>query len=309
MKILSFDGLLPSMRSRYGWSSKIVILCRPSYVSLYNIIKDIIHKKTTNPPVILITGVSGIGKSLFSLYIMFRILSDDLSPTQSCLFEYHKGEYQRITLLSKIMSPNGDIEINVIVEENAKPDPTTDLILSDILSLDEPSGFAKWTLIFSSPNPLRYKESMKAPCNYSFTMPTWSEEELEAVNPSKNIWYNRFVRFGGVPCYVLWDGIGQDPERKLTKALNDKEKGGKLVQNFFNFDFGAIDVDDNDLLVHVNPPWNLEKNDWDYHEEWVYNFASDEIFCALTRGCKESVFTAAIEYFNGGVALKTNKQL
>jgi hypothetical protein len=81
--------------------------------------------------------------------------------------------------------------------------------------------FRYWTLDFLiiSPNPLRYKEIMKAPHNYHLTMPVWSEQELLLVDTRIDAWYERFAMLGGISRLVFWDGEGTDPLETLQDVL------------------------------------------------------------------------------------------
>jgi hypothetical protein len=52
-------------------------------------------------PVMLIGGVPGIGKSLFSIYFMNRMMLDEEFPVKECFFEYKSGEYDKFTLINQ----------------------------------------------------------------------------------------------------------------------------------------------------------------------------------------------------------------
>jgi hypothetical protein len=259
-----------------------------------------IVNSSVEAPVMLITGVPGIGKSLFSIYFMIQVLIDDDFPVKSFLVEYDKGCYQRISFVSTREISPSNYEIRIAVEEGINPDPEKDLILSDIRDEVEPKGIGRWTCIFSSPNPKRYKQTMNAPHNCKLRMPTWSEEELQFVNPKKEEWYDRFVKFGGVPRHVLWDGIFENPEVKLESAL--QEKGAKVIEYFFKHGFGNVDSENSYMLLHMNPQWVPDKNDWDYQKKEVYSFASDEIFKILSKKYETSLLAEPINLFNAGVA-------
>lgn len=56
------------------------------------------------------------------------------------------------------------------------------LLLCDITEAVEPVSRAKWTYIFSSPAPDRYKEILKNYPSQEYTLPTWSEWELMFVS-------------------------------------------------------------------------------------------------------------------------------
>jgi hypothetical protein len=74
------------------------------------------------------------------------------------------------------------------------------LVVADISESTQPAQHCKWTLIFSSPNPSRYKEFMKAHNSYTLIVPTWSEKELLAVNPNIDEWNDRFIKCGKIDC-------------------------------------------------------------------------------------------------------------
>eukprot|EP01035_Chromulina_nebulosa_P036168 gene36168-48688_t len=77
------------------------------------------------------------------------------------------------------------------------------LVLCDINNPVEPASRAKWLVIFSTPNPARYKECMKNAPTFRYTLPTWSEQELTSCDSRVQLWYDNLVRWGGVPRHVL----------------------------------------------------------------------------------------------------------
>eukprot|EP01039_Chlorochromonas_danica_P011834 gene11834-13343_t len=296
--------------TRYFFPRVLRVYRRKCYDSLYKRIKEIMLDASTTLPVILITGVPGIGKSMFSLFLMIQSLLDDEFPVNSFVTEYSKGDYCLFTLVNKTAFSSGGedstsnsttCEIVMHMEQGYAPDVQKDLILSDIRDLQEPSGAGRWTCIFSSPNPLRFKQTMKAPHNCRFTMPTWSEQELEFANEDKhNNWYERFTTFGGVPRFVLWDGKLSDPSIKLHEAIS--AKGSSVIDQFFTKGFGGLDPEQSYTLIHINPPWLPEQCDWDYGNDNIYSFASDTIFKHLAKEYERSLLSAPINLFNAGVA-------
>jgi hypothetical protein len=158
------------------------------------------------------------------------------------------------------------------------------LVLSDISELKEPANHAKWTLIFSSPNPHRYKNFLKSARSYKFIVPTWSEEELWLVNRRIEEWYDRFLKCGGIIRLVLWDGEGIEPLSILDAALS--ENGAMVANNFFvnGFD-GYVDYNINYSLIHINPPFdNNDEVGFLYDCSMpVFTFASDYVFRQIVR--------------------------
>ena len=71
------------------------------------------------------------------------------------------------------------------------------IVFCDIEAAQVPYSYAKSLLIFSSPDPSRYKSKFKTQYKYTYTLPTWSEEELCIINPNIDEWYDR-PKSGGV---------------------------------------------------------------------------------------------------------------
>jgi hypothetical protein len=274
---------------------------------LYSYIKKVILDEVTMP-VMLVSGVPGIGKSLFSIYFMIHMMLDDEFPVKECFVEYEEGVYHKFALTNRHITTATDpttqvkwtAELRLQIEQCVEINGSTDFVLSDIKNEVEPKWSGRWTCIFSSPNPKRYKQTMNAPHNYRFKMPTWSEQELLLVNDSIDDWYDRFVTFGGVPRFVLWDGKGSDPLEILQTAV--ESKGSTVIQYFFHHGFGNVDPEKSYMLMHINPPWLPEQDDWDYLGRAVHSFASDEIFQTLSRKYERDLLTQAISFFNAGVA-------
>jgi hypothetical protein len=90
------------------------------------------------------------------------------------------------------------------------------LLLCDIEEPSPPEICTKWTFIFSSPDPRRYKESIKNAPSFSYTMPTWSFTELKSLNGNIDLWIDNYDKVGGVPRLIFQDAV--DLEDKLTDA-------------------------------------------------------------------------------------------
>jgi hypothetical protein len=248
----------------------------------------------------LIGGVPGIGKSLFSMYFMIRMILDEEFPVKECFFEYKSGEYDKFTLtnlnFTTVADPASQVKwtagMRLRTEKHSEINGRADLILSDIKGEVEPSWSGRWTCIFSSLNPKRYKETMKVPHSYNLIMPTWSEQELQFVNGNIDDWNERFVTFGGVPRSVLWDRKGRDPLEKLQEALDSK--GANVINYFFRNGFGNMDPEKSYMLMHINPPWLPEQDDWEYLGRAVHSFASDEIFQTLSKKYERSLLSGSI---------------
>jgi hypothetical protein len=173
--------------------------------------------------------------------------------------------------------------------------PLNFLVLCDISALSPPGSRAKWTCIFSSPNPVRFKEIIKNKPTRSYTLPTWNELELHFLGSNIADWYDAFALYGGVPRHIF--GTASDFKQPLDKAL--LFKGAKSADSFFNFGFGGPDPDQSYVLVHINPP-RTESGSYIYHGTPVYSFASEAILQTFVELNTNKMFAKAIHLFNRG---------
>jgi hypothetical protein len=221
------------------------IFVRDCYIRLYEIASGLMYDGSMDSGATLFTGVPGIGKSLFLVYFIFRFLHDDR-------FEDKRFSLQFLDQIFIHFSPTADGSKFSCTRQIGDLLSRRVLLLCDISSQAEPAWRSKWNFIFSSPSPRRYKEIMKNAPSFRFTMPTWSEQELERVNRDKDQWYDNFVTFGGVPRHVLIPLNRINSGQLLENSL--VAKGGQIAQNFFKFGHGSPDLDQSYMLVHINPP-------------------------------------------------------
>jgi len=248
--------------------------------------------------VTLFTGVPGIGKSLFMLYFISRFLVDERFTDKCFALEFTKGVYEYF----RPTGEEGEFWYSTQDERGNNKLSTNFLLLCDIAETVGPQSRAKWTYIFSSPDPARYKEIMKNPPSRVYTLPTWSELELMFVSGDKPVgsWYDDFVLFGGVPRYIFNSNSGESaPLASLIKAVD--EKGGALAESFFKFGFRMTDWLQCYMLVHINPPLSAA-GEFDYNNRTVYTFASDAIFQMVAEKHSIQMLAGAVGMFNVGVA-------
>lgn len=254
-------------------------------------------KKTESKPrpTTLFTGVPGIGKSLFMIYFLFMFIVDDRFTDKRFALEFISGEYH-------YFDPTTDRRVFQRSKETGDSCQLDQVpIFADIEDLSEPRWHGKWTLIFSSPNPLRYQGKMKSSPKFRYTLPTWSYLELLFIEPDDKNWIDRFTWFGGVPRNVFWDGVEENPRLKLENTL--EAKGGMIDDYFFKYGFGNVDAEKSYMLVHLNPPWSPFENDWLYaNEVSVHSFASDLIFKRIVDKHQSRILSEPINLFNAGVA-------
>ena len=166
--------------------------------------------------VTLFTGVPGIGKSLFMVYFISRFLTDERFTDKRFALEFTRGQY----LYFRPTGEEGEFWCS-IHEGTRRKDF---LLLCDIDETVGPVSRAKWTYIFSSHDPARYKEITKNSPKRVYILPTWSELELMFVSADKQIgdWYENFVLFGGVPRYIFNPDLTAGARSRLIQAVDQK---------------------------------------------------------------------------------------
>lgn len=280
---------------RYGTIPKKIFV-RECYEDLYRIVSGLMLKGSCEYGVCLFTGVPGIGKSLFLVYFIYRFQLDYRFLDKRFALEFRSGTYTVFMPTTE----SGNFVCSVIPSMTMMRKDL--LLLCDINDATEPSFRAKWTLIFSSPAPGRYKEVIKNAPSFKYIMPTWSAEELMFLVEDNVDSYERFAHFGGVPRHLLSSDVRINSYTTLTKALDDK--GGDIINGFFNFSFGIIDSLESYILVHINPPQSGDGG-YSYDGATVYSFASDEIFQLLVAKYEVKMLAGATNIFNAGAASNT----
>ena len=178
-------------KQRYGTIPKTIYV-RDCYRELYKIATDSMVDASLDYCATLFTGVPGIGKSLFMVYFISRFLVDERFTDKSFALEFTAGMY--VYFRRKVNSG-----------AHSRTEP-------DIVATVEPVARAKWTYIFSSPDPKRYKQILKNFPNHRYTLPTWSELELMLLSADRPVseWYNDFVLFGGsATLHFQWQKFSQ----------------------------------------------------------------------------------------------------
>jgi hypothetical protein len=290
---------LPTLfNHRYGSIPKRVFV-RDCYRALYKIATDSMVDASLDYCVTLFTGVPGIGKSLFMVYFISRFLTDERFTDKRFALELTRGVY----VYFQPTEEEGEFWCS---KQDGNRIPSKDfLLLCDINENVGPVSRAKWTYIFSSPDPSRYKEIIKNSPSRAYILPTWSELELMFVSGDKPIgsWYDDFVLFGGVPRYIFNSNTGiLATQYLLDNAL--KVKGGYLAESFFKFGLSMTDWLQCYMLVHINPPMSAA-GDFDYNKNTVCTFASDAIFKELMKVHSTKMLAGAVGMFNAGVACES----
>jgi hypothetical protein len=187
------------------------VYVRDCYKKLYEIAAtSMVTTRIMEGSASLFTGVPGIGKSLFLVYFVYRFLNDEPFKDKHFALELTYGVY---------LSYRVDKGIILFLETNRLCSDQNWLLLCDIKQRAEPSRCDRCTYIFSSPDPCRYKETMKSSSSTKYIMmPTWSESELEFVTTDKTNWRENFKIYGGIPWHVLKDTPTSDMA-ELNEAI------------------------------------------------------------------------------------------
>ena len=288
---LSLVQMLPDIFTDYG-SIPDKIYIRECYRELYDLASATMmdpqyvkHKSAT-----LFTGVPGIGKSLFMVYFIYRFLQDERFPNKNFALEFRKGEY-------KCFNPTSDPTVFKCTTRYGIDAlyPEEYLLLCDIKENAEPLRRCKWTFIFSSPNKDRYKETLKNQPSFMYTMPTWSYEELSCIQADQSKWNDNFALFGGVPRYVFDNSTNS----RNNFDVNFDEKGRGISSSFFASGFGMIDLHQNYMLIHINPPLTYT-GQYDYGGKRVLSFASEIVLEKVYHLNDAMILAQATELFNSG---------
>ena len=292
-QMLILDNVPYEFTERYGILPRELYI-RECYVELYEEATLFMLNPTKSIPSILFTGVPGIGKSMFLIYFLWRFSKDDRFKQKSFVFEVKFGLYYYFQQSEK------DGEFFCSGEELHKEQIPLDEILL-VADLEAHQGRAypgKWTLIFSSPNPLRHGEVMKRANSVTYTVPTWSFEELRMVEPEVIKWLSYYELFGGV-ARVLF--AVDNPISKMNAALTFK--GAKVAERFFDYGFGGLDSEISYTLIHINPPYSAVEGKYLYSAYHEYDFASEYVLQRIVEMHTIKLFAQYLDLFNQGGGL------
>ncbi|KAL7479505.1 hypothetical protein ACHAW6_005231 [Cyclotella cf. meneghiniana] len=169
----------------------------------------------------IITGTPGIGKSLFLIYLLWRLVK--------------KG--QRVLFIYRSFNIYYDGNGGVFLLDNTRLPPwykqsfwnhTLWCLFDSKFKIDSDLGdlpveFSTF-VVASSPRGELVNDFKKPPGLQVFCMPTWKEAELEAIAPlfsdAKNEWRDRFIILGGIPRHVL-EVRTKTPTAILEAACSD----------------------------------------------------------------------------------------
>jgi hypothetical protein len=259
------------------------IMVRESYEKIYELISANVRINFKDH---LVTGVPGIGKSNFCLYFLWRYITEN--PGSPILFEsslnlIYVFSPSNSFMTTRVGCTNCQYPYLVDFREEREPSPTIGL----------------FTVVFSSPDPKRYKQMMKDSVRASrYVMPVWTLEELVQLNEIHHISLEeitqRFDLIGGVPRQIF-SGKLKDVQTEVTNSLN--RKGAEIAEHLFEQGFGLRDETISYSLIHLHP----DREDGYCTRNDTYEFASPDIWKRLYDLHHRVILMKSQNYFNGGI--------
>jgi hypothetical protein len=258
------------------------IMVRESYENIYDLISANVRNNFKDH---LVTGVPGIGKSHFCLYFLWRYITEN--PGSPILFESSLNMIYYLSpsnsfMTTRIVCTNLQYPYLVDFREVCEPAPTIGL----------------FTVVFSSPDPKRYKQMMKGRAS-RYVMPVWTLEELFQLKQihdciSLEEITQRFDLIGGVPRQIFDESL-EDVQIEVTNSLN--EKGREIAEHFFEQGFGMRDETISYTLIHLHPD---PVRGYCVRKKNNYGFASPHIWKQIYDLHQRVILMQSVTYFNGG---------
>jgi hypothetical protein len=166
----------------------------------------------------IITGTLGIGKSLFLIYLLWKLVKEEkrvfvVYNEETFYFDGKGGVFSVDVAPPKRLDSFWNETLWCLFDCKGKT-------YTDLHKLP----YMKCTFILStSPRREMVNDFNKPPVPQEFYMPTWSEAELEAIAPffpNATEWRDRFEHLGGIPRHVL-EVTTRPPTQMLEAACTD----------------------------------------------------------------------------------------
>ena len=219
------------MPTQFRPKAPVEIYIRQCYVEMEQLLQKFVSDADRSATVV--TGVPGIGKSLFLVYFLVCRVVNGLEifwvqTVQNVLTLFERTDRASTSASNGVRATFRATPYDMGAETGSI---ANDLLLVDMTDALHPSMHAKHTIVFSSPNPLRYKELLKLKHHKLLTMPTWDGVELNAIGANNEI----AARFGPAPRLIF----DNDREGVLTRAVN--AKAALVAPHVFVSGFGGQD--------------------------------------------------------------------
>jgi hypothetical protein len=170
-----------------------------------------------------ISGTPGIGKSLFFVYILYRLMNDFRTKTLSLKpnrIVYHRAnEYTCFDLEKQSVTRTTMLDAGGLVRDHAT------LYIVD--GQTTPMSSSCIVLFISSPRSAQYKEFVKQKMAKEWYFPVWTLAELQTCQRycypdlSIEILKKRYQVCGGVARFVFHKDYSIPVPKKMKSALND----------------------------------------------------------------------------------------
>ena len=266
------------------------------------IMSEIDQVRTVNKPkLVVLTGVPGIGKSMFSIYYLFRKLMENVSVVVESVSDRYK-KFSLDTIYVETVSEDKIFHLDIKVSEVSHPDFDHDLLLVDLAVPLPPRQIGLHTVIFASTNLDRLKGLMNR-FNYNhlrLCMPTWTMSEIR-LSPefslmNKTDIERKFKIFGGVPRHIF----GIEADAILTRTIY--EDGEDLMRTVICSGFWAINSVTGYMMVHINPVFKESIQEFNFGGEITYDWASEHIHKQLVSQHFRNLDAQACLLFNSNTA-------
>jgi hypothetical protein len=184
---ISFEHTIPS-------TSLKKLYVRESYRTIASSINPGLNKA-------IITGTTGIGKSLFLIYLLWKLVKEG----KRVLFIYHPytiyydgngGVFELLKIPSPIVFSFWNDRLWCLFDTRAQRNGLLDEFPYDMCTF----------IVSTYPRRELVKDFKKPPVPQVFYLPTWTEAELKVIAPSfpaVTNWKKRFHILGGIPRHVL----------------------------------------------------------------------------------------------------------
>lgn len=184
---------------------------------------------------VIALGSPGVGKSRSMTYLLRLLLNDG----KLVVYEARKDDAVFVFVPPSKQQPSATNYEVYCTEKNKfsvsgcaalMDNNTYYLIDTGDVSMGEPRNVAAHTILASSPGKRRYHDWAKNPRTAKFCMPSWTQEEINAVRPymlvdgqelSENEVTKRFNLLGGVPRYIFAEKTDfNNFKTQLSQSIN-----------------------------------------------------------------------------------------
>lgn len=280
---LVIDNVPDVIRNRFAWPQLVTYFIRDFYDDLADQLIEKMNSSGNEYLTCLVTGIPDTGITVFSLYYLYRLVNDQRYSDWYIILEYYKGE-------GYLLTPIGNKEYALTsIKDNGLMSYKNTILFSDIAAYKEPEFRCLYSFVFSSLNPSRYKEFMKAQNSITFYLPTWNEDELMRINDNNvSNWREAFELCGGVPRLVF-----KEDYKKIIEFSIENE-----VDAFTDFmKYGSGEIDECYSLRHINPPRNIDGK-YNFTGDMILSFASDKVYKGLISKLDQFLAIKATNNYN-----------